>query len=296
MGRRIKKLRLRLGQAEPRSPPSQDDVPMAVDEVGTSVPIRGSSSPGHPSSPPAAAGSATSHDHQENYAQAGERCPSPINVDPEPESPVVGSQANDHEEAAGASEESLSERGPPAPNEEEENIIPIEQPVDEGDELDSDDEPLDLPRGSPPAVHGPSQENNGDHHAATADQEAESSDDGSDFSDAVHEAKASKYSSSNANAAAEIEKELEETSDPEIRPQAPVERRAPRVSASSAEFGLPGSVGPRAGPSTSPTARLESLSSAFSSHTISGSRTVGGSAEASPAGGEPAHDEESEDI
>ncbi|KAG8910126.1 hypothetical protein FRC00_008817, partial [Tulasnella sp. 408] len=227
-GRRIKKLRLRLGQAEPRSPPSQDDVLMAVDEVGTRVLIRGSSSPGHPSSPPAAAGSATSHDDQENYGQAGERCPSPINVDPEPETPVVDSQANDHEEAAGTSEESPSERDSLALNEEEESIIPTEQPADEADELDSDDEPLDV-RGStcknaliPTKVLSFREENNGDHHAATADHEAESSDDGSDFSDAVHEAKASKYSSSNANAAAEIEKELEETSDPEIRPQAPV--------------------------------------------------------------------------
>ncbi|KAG9045512.1 hypothetical protein FS837_006174 [Tulasnella sp. UAMH 9824] len=225
-GRPIKRVHLVLRPPQPKPTPSQNDVPMAVDEVGRSVLIRGSSSPGHPSSPPHATGSKISHDNQENYAKAGDSCPSPMKLD-QPETQVADSEASHHDDTVETDDESLSERDTSIPNDGEANIMPTEQSADEVDELDSDDNPLYLSRGSSPAGHGQNEENNGDHHSVTADHEAESSDDGSDFSDAVHEAKASKYNLSNANAAAEIEKELGETSDPEIQPQAPVPTPTP---------------------------------------------------------------------
>ncbi|KAG8912482.1 hypothetical protein FRC00_004412, partial [Tulasnella sp. 408] len=294
LGRQIKRVRLITRHPQPTSTPQDDtpqtDVPMEIDEDSTSAPIHRSSPPGLPTpSRP----STISHDSQQTYAKAGEICPSPMIVDPNAETPVVDSQ---QEDAAEDSEESLSEQDSPIPNEGEGQVVPSEQPANEVDELDSDDEPLDLLRRSSPADHGESQANNAEYHAARVDDEAESSDNESDFSDAIHEAKASKYSTSNASAAAEIEQEFEDTPDPEIQPQAPVEpRTGPRLSTNTAAFGLPESVGPRAGRSTSPTARLASISSALGSFSISGLNNAGGSSVSSPAGGEPAADEDEED-
>ncbi|KAG8912238.1 hypothetical protein FRC00_004938, partial [Tulasnella sp. 408] len=221
-GRQIKRIRLITRHPQPTSTPQNDiprtDVPMAIDEDSTSAPIHGSSFPGLP---PPSRPSTISHDSQHRYAKAGEICPSPMIVDPNTETPVVDSQ---QEDAAEDSEESLSEQDSPIPNEGEGQVVPSEQPANEVDELDSDDEPLDLLRRSSPADHGESQATNAEYHAARPDQEAESSDNESDFSDVIHEAKASKYSTSNASAAAEIEQELDDTPDPEIQPQAQVVR------------------------------------------------------------------------
>ncbi|KAG9036301.1 hypothetical protein FS837_001707 [Tulasnella sp. UAMH 9824] len=273
--RRIKRLRLITRRPQPTPTPSNDlprtDVPMAIDEVGTSAPTHESSFPGYPQPPQPAPSSTVSH---------------------EDDAPVADPAGNHHGSPAEALEESESERDSPVPSEGEGN--PTEHSAGEVDELDSDDESLDLLRGSSSADHGKSQEDNA--AAAPADHEAESSDNESDFSDVIHEAKASKYNTSNASAAAEIEKELEDTSDPEIQPQAQVERRGSRLSASTAEFGLPESVGSRAGRSASPAARLASISSALNSYSISGPIDAGGSSVVSLAGGEPAADEDDEDV
>ncbi|KAG8893805.1 hypothetical protein FRC01_013344, partial [Tulasnella sp. 417] len=309
--RPIKPLRLfkrpTKGPEVPINDSPRTDVPMMVDEAGPSAPIQRSGSTSHPSSRPLpASASIISGDDSPNDAMSRDRCSSPIE-----EPPVI--EASHDENVAESSEDSISVRDLPIENGTEGNIAPAEQSEDEVDELDSEDDLDQILGGVFATEDDDNQENNRDRQSRTADPEvcafrfpflratdehlkAESSDSESDFSDTIHEAKASQYSLSNASAAAEIEKELEASSDPEVQPQAPLGRRGPPLLASTAAFGLHGSVGPRAGRSTSPTARLGPLSSALSSYSISGLDNAGGSAAVSQAGGESAEDEDEEDI
>ncbi|KAG8945830.1 hypothetical protein FRC04_012277 [Tulasnella sp. 424] len=217
-----------------------------------------------------------------NYGTPGYRCGS--SVQPDPKSPT-------------------SRLEPPCSKNTSEDIVmtggpglPTEQTSPEGNTTNTDKDPSYIPPMSEVTDSDlPDRNDEQSFTSAQPENQPQTSDDESDLSDYLEEAKASNYSSSNAIAAAAIEDELEEASDSEGRtptpPMYPAEHGASHLHATTLAFGLHSARGGNVGARS--VARLGDLPSIFSTWSISGPSNVGDSTDASPVNGGESSDQNS---